>query len=102
MNPKRPASYPLEIENVGEDTYHFLSKGHHDFSDFMTEVKKRFSRWPMGHPYHAYVVRAPRKGYSAFYYPCESTHPYAIPVTCTDEAYGDEQYTPPKGGADNE
>jgi hypothetical protein len=84
--------YPLEIENVGEDTYHLMSKGHQDFTEFMRAVKDAYPKWPMGKPYHAYVVRAPRKGYSSFYYPCEATHPKAIPVTCTDEAYGEEQY----------
>lgn len=28
--------YPLDVESVGSDTYIVMSKGHHDFTEFMT------------------------------------------------------------------
>jgi hypothetical protein len=41
-------------------------------------------------PYQAYFVRAPRKGYSSYYYPCDKDHPKAIPATCAEEDYSEE------------
>lgn len=84
--------YPLDLINAGEDSYQLFSLGHHDFKKFMDEVKKHYPKWSMGNPEHVWMVRAPRKGYSSYYYPCESTHPKAVPMTCTYEAYGEDKY----------
>ena len=84
--------YPLEIENIGEDTYQLMSRGHHDFNEFMEAVKKSKPTWPMGKPSHIYFKATPRDGYTAWYSECEKGTRGAFPATYTSEAYGDEQW----------
>jgi hypothetical protein len=83
--------YPLDIINAGEETYCLMSLGHHDAKDFAKAISDYIGfGWRMGMPYQAYFVRAPRKGYSSYYYPCDKDHPKAIPATCAEEDYSEE------------
>jgi len=85
-------TYPLKIVNGGEDTYQLFSFGHHDPIEFMRAAKKAYPTWPMGHPKHEWAVRAPKAGYRYVLHPCSETHPKAIPITTSVEAYGDEEW----------
>lgn len=51
--------YPLEVESVGSDTYIVMSKGHHDFEEFMREAVKEYSGWFLGGPSHHWVKSVP-------------------------------------------
>lgn len=80
-------SYPLDIQNVGEDTYELMSFGHHDFDKFKAAMRDSYPTWPMGEPKHVWMVRAPRAGYRYVLHPCDKTHRRALPVTCSSEDY---------------
>lgn len=53
------SQYPLEVESVGSDTYIVMSKGHHDFEEFMREAVKEYSGWFLGGPSHHWVKSVP-------------------------------------------
>lgn len=80
-------SFPLEIMNVGEDTYMLMSWGHHDFNEFMEEVRENYPSWPMGNPTHEWYVMHPNKGYQWAAVPCDKNHPKARPATVSVESY---------------
>ena len=81
--------YPLKIENIGENTYMLMSRGHHDFESFMDKVKEAYPNWPMGMPEHLYYKAVPtrREGYHCVYVPCSKNTRSAFPVTVTVEGY---------------
>lgn len=86
--------YPLEIENVGEDTYILLSKGHHDIHDFMKRVRGDGYDWPLGVPTHCYMKTVPTKdeGFTCRYEPVLKGVRGAWPCTQAIEDYGDSSY----------
>ncbi|KVD52493.1 hypothetical protein WM11_25760 [Burkholderia ubonensis] len=57
MEPTMPKTYPLDIQNVGDDTYIVMSKGHHDVHEFMRQVRADGFDWPLGMPKHGSVPR---------------------------------------------
>jgi hypothetical protein len=88
--------YPLDIENVGNDTYIVMSKGHHDIHDFMKAVREAGYNWPLGNPQHVWIKATPdRTGESrALCNIVTKEVRGAFPATYSWEAYGDEQYDP--------
>jgi hypothetical protein len=87
-------SYPLEIENVGDDTYIVMSRGHHDPHEFMRKVREEGFDWPLGMPTHRWVKRTPAKdgAHACWYNFVEEGTRGAFPATYAHEAYGDDRY----------
>ncbi|WP_175706792.1 hypothetical protein [Burkholderia ambifaria] len=87
-------SYPLEIENVGEDTYIVMSRGHHDPHEFMRKVREEGFDWPLGMPTHRWVKRTPANDgdHTCWYNFVEEGTRGAFPATYAHEAYGDDRY----------
>lgn len=86
--------YPLCVENVGEDTYILMSKGHHDVHEFMRAVRADYS-WPLGMPTHEWMraVPAPKgSGYRCLYVEAKPHSRGAFPATYAREAYGEDRY----------
>jgi len=54
-------NYPLEIENVGDDTYIVMSRGHHDLSEFMREAVKTYPGWQLGGPEQVWCKTTPAR-----------------------------------------
>lgn len=81
--------YPLELVNVGEDTYCLMSKGHHDKAAFMAKVAEEYPGWPMGEPEHTWhrMMPDPSEEFAALYYPAEPGSRGAFPATWTTEDY---------------
>jgi len=89
------AKYPLEIMNVGEDTYILMSKGHHDPHEFMRVVREEGYEWPLGMPEHEWTktVPAPKNsGYTCMYISAKQGDRGAFPTTYVREAYGEDRY----------
>lgn len=87
-------SYPLEIENVGGDTYIVCSKGHHDFHRFMNAVRQAGYDWPLGQPKHVWIKATPDgtgECQSLYNIVSQGTRG-SFPATYAWEAYGEEQY----------
>lgn len=88
--------YSLEIENTGHDTYILMSRGHHDFVDFMKAVSE-YKNWPMGFPEHVWYKAVPcnveELGFTCFYRIVPKGTRGAFPATVTHEAYGEDRYT---------
>lgn len=88
----------MEIENVGEDTYTLMARGHHDAHDFMRAVAASFySEWPMGDPWQTWWHATPMKGGSRYSESKESTRG-SFPVTVSMEAHGECKYQAPAPG----
>lgn len=93
-------TYPLKIENVGEDTYILRSKGHHNPDEFMRAVRTEGYDWPMGYPRHVWCKTVPvpaghteELGYcDAIYAVVPQGARGAYPVTICQEAAGDRLY----------
>jgi hypothetical protein len=86
-------TYPLDIENVGEDTYTVMSRGHHDVHDFMRQVRADGYEWPLGMPKHIWLrCIPPPAGYSSWYVEAKEGARGAFPATQCWEAYNDETY----------
>jgi len=86
--------YPLEVQNVGEDTYIVMSKGHHYPHEFMRAVRADYS-WPLGMPEHRWMrtIPAPKgSGYGCLYVEAEPGSLGAFPATYAWEAYGADRY----------
>ena len=85
--------YPLIIENVGDDTYMLMSRGHHNKFRFMEEVRKEYS-WPLGYPEHLWVKATPHVtgNKTCLYHFCNSEVRGSFPVTFVSEAYGEDSY----------
>lgn len=86
--------YPLGVENVGEDTYILMSKGHHDVHEFMRAVRADYS-WPLGMPTHEWTRAIPapaNSGYRCLYVAAKPGARGAFPTTYVREAYGDDRY----------
>ena len=88
-------AYPLEIENIGEDTYILISRGHHDPHEFVAAVRAADYEWPLGMPQHMWMKTLPApKGsaYRAWYSPVDEGTRGAWPCTYVREAFGAERY----------
>jgi len=86
--------YPLSVENVGEDTYILMSKGHHDVHEFMRAVRADYS-WPLGMPTHEWMraIPAPESsGYRCLYVEAKPHARGAFPATYVREAWGEYSY----------
>ena len=86
--------YPLSVENVGEDTYILMSKGHHDVHEFMRAVRADY-QWPLGMPTHEWMraIPAPRgSGYRCLYVEAKPGARGAFPATYAREAYNEDRY----------
>ena len=88
-------TYPLEIENVGDDTYILMSRGHHDVEAFMRQVRDDGYDWPLGMPTHHWVKVVPcrcRQAHTNHYEFVEQSVRGAFPATFSHEAYGEHRY----------
>jgi hypothetical protein len=54
--------YPLVIENIGEERYTLMSRGHHEFEAFMAAVRKDYS-WQLSDPRHLWFKTLPNRRY---------------------------------------
>lgn len=87
--------YPLNVENVGEDTYILMSRGHHDVHEFMRAVRADGYTWPLGMPTHEWMraIPAPKdSGYRCLYVEAKPGTSGAFPATYVREAYGEDRY----------
>lgn len=86
--------YPLDVENVGSDTYIVMSRGHHDIHEFMTAVRLEGYTWPLGVPEHRWAKAVPDRSEQVNYRYCfvDKNIRGAFPVTYAWEAYGEERY----------
>ncbi|WP_205973704.1 hypothetical protein [Paraburkholderia sp. Tr-20389] len=86
--------YPLEIENVGEDTYIVMSRGHHDPDEFMRKVREEGFDWPLGMPTHHWVKRTPANDgdHTCWFNFVDKGTRGAFPATYAHEAYGEDRY----------
>lgn len=85
--------WPLDIENVGGDTYSLLSRGHHDVHEFMRQVREDGFDWPLGMPKHIWLrCVPPPDGYATWYVEAREGSRGAFPATQCWEAYGDDRY----------
>lgn len=86
--------YPLEIENVGEDTYILMSRGHHDIHEFMRKVRAEGYDWPLGVPQHLWMKTRPSRdpGYRCFYDAVPQGTRGAWPATHVMEAWYEDAY----------
>lgn len=87
--------YPLSVENVGEDTYILMSRGHHDVHEFMRAVRADGYTWPLGVPTHEWMraIPAPKaSGYRCLYVEAKPGARGAFPATYACEAYGEDRY----------
>ncbi|MBF4337581.1 hypothetical protein [Vibrio anguillarum] len=89
-----PKQYPLEINNVGGDTYIVMSKGHHDIHEFMQKVREDGYEWPLGMPKHVWIKATPdRSGESiCVYHVVKEGTRGAFPATYSWESCGDDLY----------
>ncbi|KWI31966.1 hypothetical protein WT71_10500 [Burkholderia stagnalis] len=92
--PTVPKDYPLEIENVGGDTYIVMSKGHHDVHEFMKQVRADGYDWPLGMPQHVWMRIVPSRVPSVICRYVESCQGArgAFPCTYAWEAYNERRY----------
>ena len=87
--------YKLDVENVGEDTYILMSRGHHDVHEFMRAVRADGYTWPLGMPTHEWMraIPAPKdSGYRCLYVEAKPHARGAFPATYAREAYGEDRY----------
>ena len=85
--------YSLDIQNVGEDTYTVLSKGHHDPAEFMLAVRADGYDWPLGMPEHIWLrCVPPPDGYVFWYVEAKAGTRGAFPATQAYEAHGADTY----------
>lgn len=90
----RVRRYPLDVENVGEDTYILMSKGHHDVHEFMRSVRGDY-QWPLGMPTHEWMRAIPapaNSGYRCLYVEAKPHSRGAFPATYVREAWGEDSY----------
>jgi len=80
-------TYPLKIENVGEDDYILMSKGHHPLKEFMEACHKAYPNWPMGKPEHLWFKAIPKDGYACWYALADKNTRGAFPATYVREGY---------------
>lgn len=87
--------YPLEIENIGGDTYILISQGHHDLHSFMRKVREDGYDWPLGVPEHCYMKTIPTPNSDntiCLYEEAAKDEEGAWPCTFVGEACYEESY----------
>jgi hypothetical protein len=86
--------YPLHIQNIGEDVYTLISKGHHDPHVFMAKVREEGWSWPLGMPQHIWFRAIPTRKpyYICLYVEAVAGSRGAWPATLTTEAWGEDSY----------
>ncbi|AYV24959.1 hypothetical protein L1D61_27365 [Vibrio mediterranei] len=85
--------YPLIIENVGDDTFMLLSRGHHNIHEFMKTIRLQGFDWSLGVPLHVWLKAVPnRETGGSTYHHCDPETLGAFPATFVSEASGREQY----------
>ena len=88
MNKK---TYPMVLENWGDDTYMVISRGHHDLDKFKKHVNEEYEEWGdfFEVAYHSYFKATPSKNpYSSCYYtPCTKDTRGAFPATVAQEGW---------------
>jgi len=84
-------SYPIEIENAGDDTYILMSRGHHDPHEFMRKAREEGYNWPLGMPTHHWVKMTPVRGGFRYHFVDKETRG-AFPATYAHEAYSEKRY----------
>ena len=84
-------TYPLDIQNVGGDTYILMSKGHHDPHEFMRKAREEGYSWPLGFPTHQWVKVTPARDGHWYHLVPEGTKG-AFPATYAHEAYNERRY----------
>lgn len=102
MQADRPLpDYSLQIQNVGDDTYIVMSKGHHAPATFMQAVRDYGLDWPLGMPSHHWVKITPcRCGQHTRHYTLlDKPVRGAFPATYAHEAYGEDRYEAKSTGA---
>lgn len=74
--------YPLELENIGQDVYTLMSRGHHDLEVFKIAVKDNYPSWvkSLGKPIHTYFKRVFNQ-----YIQCSSDTKGCFPATLISE-----------------
>lgn len=77
--------YPLLIENIGEDDYAVMSRGHQNLVDFCAAVRESYD-WPLGWPEHKWF-RAIPSSEGTMYVPAVKNSRGAFPVTVSFESY---------------
>lgn len=89
-------TYPLEIENIGDDVYKVMSRGHHDLSTFMAKVTEEYPSWPMGRPEHLWFKRVPFHdpdgAYDGWFHSVPEGTRGAFPATFCRESYGEARW----------
>lgn len=85
---------PIDIQNIGEDTYCLMARGHHDPHEFMRAVRAAGYNWPLGVPEQCYArtLPPPDPSYVCRYAFADKPGRGAYPVTYVTEAYGDDRY----------
>lgn len=82
--------YPLDVRNVGDDTYVVMSKGHHDPAAFKQAVQEAgYGDWPLGKPEQKWVKAVPcRCGeHTCHYELSDQQRPGWFPATYAWEHY---------------
>lgn len=87
-------NYPLEIENIGDDIYTLMSRGHHDPHEFMRKVREEGYTWPLGMPTHLWFRTTPDStgDHVCIYSEAKPGSRGAFPVTYATEAPYAELY----------
>lgn len=78
--------FPLEVENIGDDTYRVMSRGHHDLSAFLAAATALYPSWSLGSARHLWFRATPRAGYRCWYSEAAPGSRGAFPVTYAEEA----------------
>jgi hypothetical protein len=88
--------YPLAVENIGEDVWTFMSKGHHDIHQFMLAVDGWCCGSPLMPPVHLWFRAVPTRdsGYRCRYVEASQGDRGAFPATYTHEAGPTNRYVP--------
>lgn len=87
-------TYELDIENIGEDVYTLISRGHHDIHEFMRQVRADGYSWPLGVPKHLWMKTRPSHdpSYNCFYDAVPEGTRGAWPATYVEEAWNEDAY----------
>lgn len=73
-------NYELNLENIGTDVYTLMSRGHHNFDEFMELVNKEFPSWKLKNPVHLYF-----KNVFGRFIECDKLVKGSFPATYVDE-----------------
>jgi len=83
-------TYPLDIQQIGDDVFALMSRGHHDPHEFMRKAREEGWDNPLGMPKQRWARAVPdRTGeYHCFYWFADAPGPGAFPVTYAEEPEG--------------